>query len=102
MHAIEITETGGPEVLRYVETAQPTPGQGEVLIKTEAIGVNFIDTYFRSGQYPEQCRSFSAGGVRHRRRRRRGADGLGGRPGGHCHGDGGYAEFVTAPASFIA
>ena len=47
MHAIEITETGGPEVLRYVETAQPVPGEGEVLIKTEAIGVNFIDTYFR-------------------------------------------------------
>jgi NADPH:quinone reductase len=54
MHAIEISETGGPEVLRYVEAPQPTPGQGEVLIKAEAIGVNFIDTYFRSGQYPRE------------------------------------------------
>jgi NADPH2:quinone reductase len=54
MHAIEISETGGPEVLRYVDTAQPTPGPGEVLIKAEAIGVNYIDTYFRSGQYPRE------------------------------------------------
>ncbi|HSS23021.1 MAG TPA: quinone oxidoreductase [Mycobacterium sp.] len=54
MHAIEISETGGPEVLRYVEAPQATPGQGQVLIKAEAIGVNFIDTYFRSGQYPRE------------------------------------------------
>src|SRR5271165_258102 len=52
MHAIQVSETGGPEVLHYVEVPQPTPGPGEVLIKTEAIGVNFIDTYFRAGQYP--------------------------------------------------
>lgn len=54
MHAIEIAETGGPEVLTYVEKPQPTPGPGEVLIKAEAIGVNFLDTYFRSGQYPRE------------------------------------------------
>lgn len=54
MHAIEISETGGPEVLRYVETSQPAPGLGELLIRAEAIGVNFIDTYFRSGQYPSE------------------------------------------------
>jgi NADPH:quinone reductase len=54
MHAIEVTQTGGPEVLTYVEKAQPAPGTGEVLIKAEAIGVNFIDTYFRSGQYPRE------------------------------------------------
>ena len=53
MHAIEITETGGPEVLRYVETPSP-PGAGQVLIKAEAIGVNYIDTYFRSGQNQRQ------------------------------------------------
>lgn len=52
MHAIEISETGGPEVLRYVDAKQPEPGEGELLIEAEAIGVNFIDTYFRSGQYP--------------------------------------------------
>ena len=54
MHAIEVAETGGPEVLTSVEKPQPSPGAGEVLIKTEAIGVNFIDTYFRSGQYPRE------------------------------------------------
>jgi NADPH:quinone reductase len=54
MHAIEVSETGGPEVLRYVDTSQPSPGRGELLIKAEAIGVNFIDTYFRSGQYARE------------------------------------------------
>jgi NADPH:quinone reductase len=52
MHAIEVPEIGGPEVLSYVEKPHPSPGPGEVLIKSEAIGVNFIDTYFRSGSYP--------------------------------------------------
>jgi NADPH2:quinone reductase len=52
MHAIEIEHTGGPEVLSLVEKPQPSPGPGEVLIKAEAIGVNFVDTYFRSGLYP--------------------------------------------------
>jgi NADPH2:quinone reductase len=52
MYAIEIAETGGPDVLSYVERPRPTPGPGEVLIKAQAIGVNFIDTYFRTGLYP--------------------------------------------------
>lgn len=54
MHAIEVAEHGGPEVLRYVEKPQPSPGPGQVLIKAEAIGVNYIDTYFRSGAYPRE------------------------------------------------
>ncbi|KRD20379.1 NADPH--quinone reductase [Mycobacterium sp. Root265] len=54
MHAIEVAQTGGPEVLNYVEKDAPSPGPGQVLIKAEAIGVNFIDTYFRSGQYPRE------------------------------------------------
>ena len=52
MHAIEVAEHGGPEVPNYVDRPQPSPGPGEVLIKAEAIGVNFVDTYFRSGLYP--------------------------------------------------
>jgi NADPH:quinone reductase-like Zn-dependent oxidoreductase len=52
MYAIEVEQTGGPEVLSYVEKPRPSPGPGEVLIKAEAIGVNFVDTYFRSGLYP--------------------------------------------------
>jgi NADPH:quinone reductase len=54
MHAIEVRETGDPGVLRYVEKPPPSPGRGEVLIKAEAIGVNFVDTYFRSGLYPHE------------------------------------------------
>jgi NADPH:quinone reductase len=104
MHAIEITETGGPEVLRHVETAQPTPGQGELLIKTEAIGVNFIDTYFREGKYPRQlpfvlgseaCGTVAAVGA--------GVDGFGvGERVVSAAANGGYAEFVTAPAFLTA
>ena len=44
--------TGGPEVLAYVERPVPAPAPGQLLIKTEAIGVNFVDTYFRTGLYP--------------------------------------------------
>lgn len=51
MYAIEITEHGGPEVLKYVDRPRPAPAAGELLIKAEAIGVNFVDTYFRSGLY---------------------------------------------------
>jgi NADPH:quinone reductase len=54
MHAIEVAEVGGPEVLRSVEKPQPSAGPGQVVIKAEAIGVNFVDTYFRSGLYPHE------------------------------------------------
>ncbi len=51
MKAVRIHENGGAEVLRYEEVATPAPGAGEVLIKIEAVGVNFIDIYFRQGLY---------------------------------------------------
>ena len=51
MNAIQIRETGGPEVLQLVELPIPAPGPGQVLIRVEAIGVNFIEIYFRKGQY---------------------------------------------------
>lgn len=51
MRAIYVTETGGPEVLTLTEQPEPTPGPGDLLVRTEAIGINFIDTYFRMGQY---------------------------------------------------
>src|ERR1700733_5709422 len=54
MHAVEVAETGGPEVMAYVEKPEPIPGPGEVVIKAEAVGVNFVDTYFRSGSYPHE------------------------------------------------
>jgi len=52
MRAIQIAKTGGPEVLELVELAQPEPKTGEVLVKIQAAGVNFIDTYLRAGRYP--------------------------------------------------
>src|SRR4051794_26702933 len=52
MRAIQFAETGGPEVLKAVEIETPTPGPGQVLIRHVAIGINFIDTYHRTGLYP--------------------------------------------------
>ncbi|MET9407548.1 quinone oxidoreductase [Streptomyces sp. NPDC002935] len=51
-HAIRFDETGGPEVLRWEEVVVGDPGPGEVRIRHHAVGLNFADTYFRSGLYP--------------------------------------------------
>src|SRR6185312_3163176 len=104
MHAIEVQETGGPEVLTSVDNPQPTPGPGQVLIKAEAIGVNFIDTYFRSGLYPrdvpfivgnEVCGTIAAVGP----------DVAALNVGDRVVTDkalGAYAEYTVAPADFVA
>ena len=52
MKAIQIGQTGGPEVLRLAELPDPSPGPGQVLVRLSAIGVNFVDTYHRGGLYP--------------------------------------------------
>jgi len=104
MHAIEVAETGGPEVLRYVELPRPAPAAGQVVIRAEAIGVNFIDTYFRSGHYPRELPFVVgievAGTV---------ADVGAGVTGLHrddrvvtAAASGAYAEFCTAPAELVA
>jgi len=51
MKAVRIHSTGGPDVLKYEDVALPTVKKGELLIKNEAIGINFVDTYHRSGLY---------------------------------------------------
>ena len=51
-HAIRIHKTGGPEVLQWEEVSVPQPGAGEALIRHKAVGLNYIDTYHRSGLYP--------------------------------------------------
>jgi NADPH2:quinone reductase len=51
MKAIQISRTGGPDVLECVEVATPSPGPGEVLVKASAIGVNYFDTMIRTGRY---------------------------------------------------
>jgi len=50
--AIRIHEAGAPEVMRWEEVAVPAPGPGEVLVKHSAVGLNYIDTYHRTGLYP--------------------------------------------------
>ena len=52
MHSVSFSKTGGPEVLEFKELKLEDPKSGEVLIKHSAIGLNFIDTYHRSGLYP--------------------------------------------------
>lgn len=104
MRAIEVARTGGPEVLVSVEKPIPEPGHGEVLIAAEAIGVNYIDTYFRSGLYPrdlpfilgqEVCGTVAAVG-----------DDVAAITVGDrvvtAGASGAYAEFCTAPADFVA
>jgi NADPH2:quinone reductase len=49
---IRINDVGGIEQLEYASIALPEPGPGEVLLRQEAIGVNFLDTYHRAGLYP--------------------------------------------------
>lgn len=51
MKAIQIQTIGGPEVLQVVELPIPVPGPGQVLIRVETVGLNFIEIYFRKGQY---------------------------------------------------
>ncbi|TQK31951.1 NADPH2:quinone reductase [Arthrobacter sp. SLBN-53] len=104
MHAIEVAQTGGPEVLTYVEKPEPAPGPGQVLIRAEAIGVNFIDTYFRSGLYPretpfisgtEVCGTIAAVG-----------DDVAALSVGDrvvtANAVGAYADYCVAPADFVA
>jgi len=101
MRAIQIRTTGGPEVMEAVEVPTPKPGAGQVLVKIEASGVNFIDTYLREGRYPAELPFIpgqeAAGFVA----------GLGGGVSGFAVGDrvawngtrGTYAEFACAPAA---
>ncbi len=101
MRAIQIKTTGGPEVMELVELPTPKPGAGQVLVKIEASGVNFIDTYLREGRYPAELPFIpgqeAAGTVVE----------LGGDVSGFAIGDrvawngtrGTYAEFACAPAA---
>jgi NADPH2:quinone reductase len=51
-HAIRVHEHGGPEKLRWEEVQVGAPGEGQVLVRNTAVGLNFVDTYQRSGLYP--------------------------------------------------
>jgi NADPH2:quinone reductase len=47
--AIRITETGGPEVMKLIDVEVGAPGPGEAQVRNHAIGLNYIDTYYRGG-----------------------------------------------------
>src|SRR6266849_3241099 len=51
-HAIRFHKTGGPEVLQWEEVQVGKPGPGEARVRHTAVGLNYVDTYFRSGLYP--------------------------------------------------
>ncbi len=51
MKAVRVHAPGGPEAMRYEDIPQPTPKEGEALVKIDAAGLNFIDVYYRAGHY---------------------------------------------------
>ena len=51
MHAIQVTQTGGPEVLTYTDVDAPAPTDDQLLVNVTVAGVNYIDTYYREGIY---------------------------------------------------
>jgi len=103
MRAIEITEPGGPEVLRIGERPVPEPGDGEVLIKVAAAGVNRPDVMQRTGMYPPPPGASDIPGLEIAGT----VAALGADAGGVQEGDlvcalvagGGYADYCVAPAS---
>lgn len=54
MKAIQVQQTGGPEALKLVDLPIPKPKANEAVVKITAIGINYIDIYFREGRYPSQ------------------------------------------------
>ncbi len=100
MRAIQITSTGGPDVLEIADVTVGEPGVGEVRIAIEAAGVNFIDTYQRSGLYPVELPfvpGLECAGLVDMV-----GEGVTDIEVGDCvalaQGTGGYAEFRVAPA----
>ena len=49
---IELTDFGVAENMKLIEADIPTPGPGQIVVKNNAIGLNYLDTYFRTGLYP--------------------------------------------------
>jgi NADPH2:quinone reductase len=94
MRAIQMSEYGGPEVLRLVELPVPEPGPGEVLVRVTRAGLNFADTHRRTNTYLAKdslplVPGTEVAGVR---------EDTGERVVALC-GDGGYAEYATAPSA---
>ncbi|MGO9133341.1 MAG: quinone oxidoreductase family protein [Methylovirgula sp.] len=58
---VQVQDFGGPEVMQIVDIELPPPGPGEVRVRNHAIGVNYIDVYFRTGHYPVPQKPFIPG-----------------------------------------
>ncbi|MFN3600617.1 MAG: quinone oxidoreductase family protein [Dietzia sp.] len=103
MRAVQISEHGGPDVLAPVEVDTPSPGPGEVLVRTTAVGVNYIDTYFREGIYqtdlPYIPGSEGAGVVESVGEGT--PDLVAGDRVAWCQVPGSYAQYVVAPAEAL-
>lgn len=103
MHAIEISQPGGPEVLQWVERPMPVPGPGEVLIRVAAAGVNRPDVFQRKGFYPAPPGASDLPGLEIAGEVVSGDAAAGGLQVGDkvCAliAGGGYAEYCTAPAA---
>lgn len=96
MRAIQITEFGGPEVLRLVELPDPVPAQDEVLIEVGRAGVNFADTHTRTNSYVRKATlPLIPGGEVAGIRRDTGERVIA------LTGAGGYAELATAPKELV-
>jgi NADPH2:quinone reductase len=101
MKAVQVRQVGGPEVLKLVELPTPEPAEGQIRVRHEAVGLNYIDVYYRTGLYPAPMPTVlgvEAAGV---------VDAIGPgvsrfRPGdrvGYAGGPlGAYAEFACVPA----
>ncbi|MBA2307989.1 MAG: quinone oxidoreductase [Pseudonocardiales bacterium] len=101
MRAVQVRQTGGPEVLELADLPEPKAGEGELLVAVAAAGVNYIDTYQRSGMYPLQT-PFVLGmeGAGTVREVGTGVDGLSvGDRVAWCDTMGSYAEQAVVPVS---
>lgn len=103
MHAIEISQPGGPEVLQWVERPMPVPGPGEVLIRVAAAGVNRPDVFQRKGSYPPPPGASDLPGLEIAGEIIDGDAAAGGLQMGDAVcaliAGGGYAEYCVAPAA---
>jgi NADPH:quinone reductase len=96
MRAIQMTEFGGPEVLRVVELPEPEAGAGEVKIRVARAGVNFADTHTRTNSYVQRATlPLVPGGEVAGTRADTGERVVA------LVGDGGYAEYAVAPAEQV-
>lgn len=105
MHAIVCHAHGGPEVMHYEEVPVPEPGPGDVLVRAEAVGVNYVDTMRRSGKHPTAPRPPFTPGIELCGRVVRSGPGVvdlrpGDRVLARCVTHGAYAEYVRAEARF--